>query len=118
MCKRRERRINMSDTIQVKDKLEAMNQSDVGKIHPAITFVDGKLTIQLQVGHPSQPDAITGCFPTHAIEALIKLHEFYNTQIPSHETSMAILKLREAWLWLNARKLDRESRGVLQTDKK
>jgi len=108
----------MTNPVPVKEKLEAMNKCPVCTVHPAITFVDGKLTAQLQVGHPNQEGSVTGCFPTHLVDALIELHKFYNEQIPSYETTKAIEKLQEAWLWLNMRKLDREKRGVLQTDGK
>lgn len=99
-------------------KLNALNASKVGQIHKDITFVDGKLTIQLQVGHPNEDGSVAGCFPTHAVQALVELHKHYAEIMPSRETAIVITKLEEAWLWLKKRELDRDQRGVLQTDKK
>jgi hypothetical protein len=99
------------------EKIVALNNSQVGKIHSSITFQDGKLTIQLQVGHPKEKGSIAGCFPIHLLEAIIALFEHYQTIIPCKETEQTILKLSEAWLWCKKREWDREKRGVLQTDK-
>ena len=82
-------------------------------IHESILFVDGKLTCQLQVGHPKEPSSISGCFPTHLIDWVIELHEHYQRQIWSIETAEALLFLRLARLALEKRKVDREKRGVL-----
>jgi len=103
--------------LTVAEKLGALNT--VGQdIHEAITFENGKLTCQLQVGHPKEKGSTTGCFPTHLVDFVIELHQHYNTLIPSRETDLVITKLEEARLWLEKRKMDREKRGVLQTDKK
>lgn len=104
--------------VSVKEKLDALNNCGVKDVHEAITFVDGKLTIQLQVGHPDEEDAISGCFPTHAIDALTALHEHYQELFRSRETALCITKLQEARMWLDERARDREKRGVLQTDNK
>ena len=101
-----------------KEKIEALNNSGINDIHEFVNIKDGKITIQLQVGHPGKEGSIDGCFPTHAVEALIELHKHYNKIIPSRETSIVITKLQEARLWQEMRKIDRSSRGVLQTDKK
>jgi hypothetical protein len=102
----------------VAEKLKALNECGINEIHEAITFVDGKLTIQFQVGHPDEEGAVKGCFPTHAIDAIVKLHEHYQTIFPSRETALCITKLQEARMWLDERARDRKERGVLQTDKK
>jgi len=99
-------------------KIAALNASAVGRVHPSITFVDGKLTIQLQVGHPNEDGSVGGCFPTHAIQALVELFKHYQEIMPGRETALVITKLEEAWLWLKKRELDRDQRGVLQTDKR
>jgi len=98
--------------------LDKLGKEVIEKIHPAIKFEGGKFTIQLQVGHPGEPGSVEGCFPTHAIMSIIELHRHYQALNPSRETALAITNLEQAWLWLNMRKLDREARGVLQTDKK
>lgn len=99
-------------------KLTALNASGVGKVNPAITFVDGKLVAQLQVGHPNEDGSIGGCFPTHLVQAVTELFKHYQEIMPGRETAIVITKLEEAWLWLKKRELDRDQRGVLQTDKK
>lgn len=100
----------------VKEKLVSLNT--VVMPHEAISFKDGKLTCQLQVGHPTEADAIVGCYSTHLMEAVIAIQKHYNDILPSRENSIVITKLEEAWLWLKKRELDRKERGVLQTDKK
>lgn len=101
---------------QTKFKLEELD--GVGQnVHPAITFRDGKLTCQLQVGHPKEPGSVEGCFSTHLVDFVIELHQHYQNILPSRETALVITKLEEARLWQEKRKMDREKRGVLQTDK-
>lgn len=103
------------------EKLNIYNQygkEKINTIHPGITYENGKLTIQFQVGHPSEKDSISGCFGTHAIQSLIALHKLYMTLLPCKETEQTILKLEEAYLWLKMREFDRADRQVLQTDKK
>lgn len=101
----------------VQEKLDGLNDCGINDIHHAIFFKDGKLQVQLQVGHPREDESISGCFPTHLVEAVIKLHQHYNSIIPSRETSLAITKLQKALHWLEHRAMDRQNRGVLQTDK-
>lgn len=103
--------------MNVQEKLDGLNNCGINNIHPAIDFVDGCLSIQLQVGHPGEDGSIDGCFGTHAIDALVKLHEYYNTIHRCRETSLCITKLQEARMWLDERARDRKARGVLQTDK-
>lgn len=110
-------RIEYMSTPTVEEKVKALNT--VGQeIHENITFKDGLLSCQLQIGHPNEEGNIKGCFPTHLIDFVIELHQHYNSVLPSRETSLVITKLQEARLWLEQRKLDREKRGVLQTDDK
>ena len=107
--------------MKASEKIADMNQNlkpVIEGIHESIKFDNGKLTIQLQVGHPNEEGAVKGCFPTHAVESLIALHEYYQNQIRSRETALVITKLQEARLWQEWRKMDREKRGVLQTDNK
>lgn len=42
----------------------------------------------------------------------------YNQALPSRENSLALTKIEEAILWLAARKIERESRGVYGTETK
>ena len=114
-----ERKVKELTTPQEKTQEKIAGLNTVGQdIHEAITFEDGKLTCQLQIGHPSEEGSVKGCFPTHLVDFVIELHQHYNVLIPSRETDMVITKLEEARLWLEKRKIDREKRGVLQTDNK
>lgn len=51
------------------------------------------------------------------IVAYAKLDEF-NKAFPCRENSLALTKIEEAILWLTARKVERESRGVYGKDEK
>ncbi len=105
------------ENVPVQSKLDGLNT--VGQdIHGHIRFGDGFLTCQLQVGHPSEEDAVSGCFPTHLLDFVIELHQHYQSLVPCRETAIVITKLEEARLWMEKRKMDRDKRGVLQTDKK
>lgn len=42
----------------------------------------------------------------------------YNKHLPSRENSLALTKIEEALLWLTARKVERETRGVYGTEEK
>ncbi len=98
------------------EKLSQLNE--VGQeIHEAITFENGKLTWQLQVGHPNEEGSVSGCFNTHLVDFVIELQQHYQSIMPCRENALVITKLEEARLWLEKRKMDREKRGVLQTDK-
>lgn len=50
------------------------------------------------------------------IAAYAKLNE-YNKKLPCRENSLALAKIEEAILWLDARTEDRKRRGVLGEDK-
>jgi len=102
----------------VEEKLRALNDCRAALVHPAITFQDGKLTCQLQVGHPGEPGAVEGCFSTHLIDAVCGVMEHYNSVMPSRHNALCITKLQEARMWLEERARDRVVRGVSQTDKK
>jgi len=49
--------------------------------------------------------------------AYAKLNQF-NQHMPSRENSLALTKIEEAILWLTARKVEREHRGVYGTENK
>lgn len=113
-----EQKITESTAAQKIAKMNEKLKPVLEAIHPGIKFNNGKIEIQLQVGHPKEDGAVAGCFGTHAVQAITELHKYYQEQLPSRETALVITKLEEAWLWLKKRELDRDQRGVLQTDKK
>ena len=94
------------------------NNFDDGRGNPTGGVVSGTgLSINWQdgpLGRPPKP--ATGAFVDDVIEAARQRLEFYQTasggKFKCRENAIAITKLEEAMLWLNARRLARESRGV------
>ena len=80
--------------------------------------VDGKLalSVRFQDGVVSE-NGRNGVYVEDLIEVAIGRLSGYNRELPSRETSVAITKLQEALMWLDARRADREARGVWSTDK-
>lgn len=83
-----------------------------GEVAPGI-FMDSHQSVVFvgQMG-PIKKVGVNGC----QIDDLIKFArltiEVFNKKFPCRENSIAITKLQEAELWLLARRMDRESRGV------
>lgn len=89
------------------------NGSDVAE--PKDTY----LRIRFQVGGLKNDDLSTrnGAFIEDLlIAAYAKLNE-YNKELPCRENSLALTKIEEAILWLDARTEDRKRRGVLGENK-
>jgi hypothetical protein len=61
---------------------------------------------------PVKEVGVNGCQVDTLIEAAKKIIEGLNTKFPCRENSCAITKLDEALHWLEARKRNREKRGV------
>lgn len=59
------------------------------------------------------PDVgVNGCLLETALDVCIGRLRWLNEQFPCRENSLAITNLEQARLWLLARTLDREARGV------
>lgn len=69
------------------------------------------LSFNLQNG-PVKEKGVNGCQVDTVVEAAKVILEGLNKQFPCRENSLAITKLEEALHWLNARKVNREKRGV------
>lgn len=69
------------------------------------------ISFKIQNG-PIKESGVNGCQVDTIIEAAKLIIEGLNKQFPCRENSLAITKLDEALHWLNARKKDREKRGV------
>lgn len=72
---------------------------------------ENTIAFKIQNG-PIKEDGVNGCQVDTIIEAAKLILEGLNKQFPCRENSLAITKLDEALHWLNARKKDREKRGV------
>lgn len=99
-------------------KIKRLEECGINEIHNRIKLEGNTLTIDVQVGNPDEEGYMEGCSSTHIYAALVKMHEQYNRENRSRETSVVITKTEEAMLWSQKRKLERELRGVLNTDKK
>lgn len=69
------------------------------------------LSFTIQNG-PIKESGVNGCQVDTIIAAARTIIDGLNSKFPCRENSMAITKLDEALMWLNKRKIDRESRGV------
>ncbi len=69
------------------------------------------ISFRLQNG-PCKEFGVNGCQVDTLIETAKIILEKFNIKYPCKENSCAITKLEEAINWLNARKIDRERRGV------
>ena len=66
---------------------------------------------------PIKEHGVNGCQVDALIDAAKQILQHFNKTYPCRENSLAITKLEEAMLWLNARKRNREQRGVEGTSK-
>lgn len=64
-----------------------------------------------QVSHTLQTVA-DGTTNEEVIGVLIDRLRFLDAKLPSHETALAIIKMEEALMWLQARTANRQVRGV------
>lgn len=69
------------------------------------------LSFTLQDG-PIKENGVNGCQVDTIIAAARKILEGLNNEHPCRENALALTKLDEALLWLEARRKDREKRGV------
>lgn len=82
-----------------------------GAIAPGITVRDTGVMFVGQRG-PIKEVGVNGCQIDDMIKFARLALEVFNKKFPCRENSLAITKLQEAELWLLARRLDREARGV------
>jgi len=75
------------------------------------------LSFTLQNG-PIKEVGVNGCQIDTVIETVKVVLEGLNAKFPCQENAYAITKLDEALHWLNARKVNREKRGVEGTSNK
>jgi hypothetical protein len=90
--------------------LEILKQMGLG---PYVTadFEANSITFKVQNG-PIKEIGENGCQIDMLIYLALVVIRDLNHQFPCRENSIAITKLEEALHWLNARKKDREGRGV------
>lgn len=75
------------------------------------------ITFNIQNG-PIKEVGVNGCQVNTLIETAKLIVEGLHKQFPCRENAIAITKLQEALFWLEARKKDREQRGVEGFNKK
>ena len=83
---------------------------------PFIEVGEGYVTFRMQRG-PIQEHGVNGCQIDDLIKFCADTITVLNKKFSCRENSLAITKLEEAWLWCQARKLDREARQVEGLDK-
>jgi len=70
------------------------------------------IKIRFQKG-PIKEAGINGCHHEDLIAIVIdRLRSFQNSEFSCYENKRALLKLKEALLWLNCRTVDRQRQGV------
>ena len=99
----------------VRVKPPEMSWDDFDKIRDEfpinITERMNTISFRLQNG-PIRENGVNGCQVDTMIETAKIIIENLNKQFPCRENSLAITKLEEALHWLDARKKNREKRGV------
>lgn len=100
------------------EQLKELNQlRQFGVADEYTKKIDGKevLKVKFQVGGTAD-NPRNGVFIEDLLSlAYAKLSE-YNSKFPSRENSLALTKIEESILWLTARKVERENRGVYGKD--
>lgn len=89
---------------------------DVVKVAPFIEVGEDYVTFRMQRG-PIKDYGVIGCQIDDLIKFCADTITVLNKKFSCRENSLAITKLEEAWLWCQARKLDREARHVEGHDK-
>lgn len=86
--------------------------SNFGKDRPIFIHHDtNQIAFQIQNG-PIKEYGVNGCQVDQMIQVATLILTGLNKNVPSRETALAITKLEEATHWLDARRKDREKRGV------
>lgn len=83
---------------------------------PFIEIGEDYVTFRMQRG-PIKEHGVNGCQIDDLIKFVADTITVLNKKFSCRENSLAITKLEEAWLWCQARKLDREARNVEGLDK-
>jgi len=85
--------------------------SERPKEHIVVNHKNNGISFKIQNG-PIKEVGENGCQVDHIILAARTIIDGLNKKFPCRENSLAITKLDEAIMWLEARKADRISRGV------
>lgn len=72
-------------------------------------------TLDFQRG-PVKEAGVNGATNEALLAILVHRLQYLNGKFPCRENSLAITKLQEAQMWLNARTADRQARGVEGTN--
>ena len=117
-------RLNPEDIGELRDR--AYPYADTPNVEVNITPTIGHLpkvivtpttvTFRGQSG-PIREVGVNGCQIDDLITFALGTIQVFNKKFPCRENSLAITKLEEALHWLEARRVDREDRGVEGRDK-
>ena len=86
------------------------------RFRPFIEVGEDYVTFRMQRG-PIKEHGVNGCQIDDIVKFAADTIAVLNKKFSCRENSLAITKLEEAWLWLQARKMDREARNVEGLDK-
>lgn len=105
------------NTVYAVDTIGAGNANHVYNV--IVTNGQGEETpyaISFQNGPRYEADSIHGLLDEDLLEIVRdRLKGFQSGDYACHENEMALMKIEEALMWMNHRKEDRKSRGVLGT---
>jgi hypothetical protein len=87
-----------------------------GEDHPPIVVTAESVTFRGQRG-PIKDVGVNGCQIDDLLTFVLGTLRTFNKKFPCRENSLAITKLEESLLWLDARRRDREDRGVEGRDR-
>ncbi|MFH2033350.1 MAG: hypothetical protein ABIJ26_01420 [Candidatus Margulisiibacteriota bacterium] len=78
-----------------------------------IKVCHGSNSIEFRIQNgPIKENGVNGCQVDTMIVAALLIIKGLHKRFPCWENALAIIKLKEALLWLGARKANREARGV------
>lgn len=107
--------------------MKAMRPEDFNQNERAYPFEEGDLAPGITVGKrsvnfvgqtgPIKEVGVNGCQVDSIVEFVRETLEVFNAKFPCEENSLAIIKLKEAEMWLRERTRDRAQRSVEGTNK-
>lgn len=89
----------------------AMNRANADGCHIHVYHEDNSIKFHIQQG-PIKEVGVNGCQVDSLIDIAVNIIRGLNKKYPCRENSVAITKLEEALMWLEARTKDRTVRGV------
>ena len=113
------RKLDPNDFVPSERAFPFCNIASGGNDSDKLAFIEigeDYVTFRMQRG-PIKEHGINGCQIDDIVKFCVDTITVLNKKFSCRENSLAITKLEEAWLWLQARKMDREARNVEGRDK-